>query len=143
MRKTSIAALWILLSALSWAAPAAADSQPAEDPFGGTLFPPELVLLHGDEIGLDAGQRDAIKKLIQVAQPQFVEFQFELQAELGKLRKVLAPVQVDEDAVLERLDAILAIERQLKHAQVGLLVRIKNLLSAEQQQHLARLRDKG
>ena len=56
---------------------------------------------------------------------------------------MLAPAQVDEEAALEHLDRILAVERQLKRAQIALLVRIKNLLSADQQRHLAELRGEG
>lgn len=145
MKPTLKSAPWmIVLCALTWSASAAAappaGAQPADDPFAGALFPPELVMLHGDEIGLDAAQRDAIRQAIQEAQPVFVEHQLELQTELGRLRKVLAPARVDEDAVLEHLDRILAVERLLKRAQIGLLVRIKNLLSADQQQRLAELR---
>lgn len=142
MRQTLRAAPWILLFALPWPALAAGPT-PADDPFAGALFPPELVMRHGDDIGLDAAQRDAIKQAVQEAQPRFVEHQFDLQAELGRLRKVLAPARVDEEAVLEHLDRILAVERELKRAQIGLLVRIKNLLSADQQRRLAELRDKG
>lgn len=142
MKLTLRTAPWILLCALPWAA-LAAGPPPGDDPFAGALFPPELVMLHGDEIGLDTAQRDAIKQAIQEAQPVFVEHQLELQAELGRLRKVLAPAQVDEEAALGHLDRILTVERQLKRAQITLLVHIKNLLSAEQQRRLAELRDAG
>jgi len=140
-RRTVLAAVACILLTAAVSTALADGPAPPDDPFAGALFPPELVMLHGDDIGLDAAQRNAIKQAIQEAQPQFVESQFELQSELGRLRKVLAPAQVDEAAALEHLDRILAVERLLKRAQIGLLIRIKNLLSAEQQRRLAELRD--
>jgi Spy/CpxP family protein refolding chaperone len=124
------------------AIPALADA-PAEDPFQGALFPPELVMRHAEEIGLDEAQRLAIKEAVQEVQPLFLDRQFELQSEVGRLRKQIAPAEIDEEQALATLDRVLALEREIKRAQVGLLVRIKNLLRPEQQQRLAALRDAG
>jgi Spy/CpxP family protein refolding chaperone len=124
------------------AIPALAEA-PAEDPFQGALFPPELVMLHAEEIGLDEAQRLAIREAVQEVQPLFLDRQFELQSEVGRLRKQIAPAKVDEEQALATLDRVLALEREIKRAQVGLLVRIKNLLRPEQQQRLAALRDAG
>lgn len=135
----------ILLSlsvALAATIPALAEA-PAEDPFQGALFPPELVMLHAEEIGLDEAQRLAIKEAVQEVQPLFLDRQFELQSEVGRLRKQIAPAEVDEEQALATLDRVLAVEREIKRAQVGLLVRIKNLLRPEQQQRLSALRDAG
>ncbi len=130
-----------LLLALGTLAPPPARGE--EDPLGGTLFPPEIVLRHAVELRLEATQVDAIKREIQHVQPLFLDRQLDLQAELGKLRVLLAPAQVDEDAALAQLDRILELEREVKRAQIGLLVRIKNLLGAEQQRRLEQLRDRG
>jgi Spy/CpxP family protein refolding chaperone len=129
--------------AIALAATAALAQAPEEDPFQGALFPPELVMLHADAIGLDEAQRDALKEAVKEVQPLFLDRQFELQAELGRLRKQVAAAQVDEAAALASLDRILALEREIKRAQVGLLVRLKNLLRPEQQRRLAALRDEG
>jgi len=111
-----------------------------DDPFGGALFPPDLVLGHMNELDIDADQVAAIKAEIQEVQPLFLDRQLDLQAELGKLRKLVAAPVVDEGAALAQLDRILDLEREIKRAQVGLLIRIKNLLTPEQKRRLTELR---
>lgn len=108
-----------------------------EDPFGGALFPPDLVLRHSTDLGLDATQFTAIKEEVRKAQSYFLDHQLDLQAEVGKLRKMVEPAAVDEAAALAQLDRVLALEREIKRAQVGLLVRVKNLLRPDQLQRLA------
>jgi len=49
---------------------------------------------------------------------------------------------VDEQQVLAQLDKVLDLEREIKRAQMGLMVRIKNKLTREQQARLRQLRDK-
>jgi Spy/CpxP family protein refolding chaperone len=49
---------------------------------------------------------------------------------------------VDESAVLAQVDKVLDRERAIKKTQISLLVRIKNLLTVEQQNKLMELRHK-
>ena len=49
--------------------------------------------------------------------------------------------RVDLDRALDQLDEVLGTEKEIKQAHLEMLVRIKNLLSAEQQAALERLRD--
>jgi len=63
-----------------------------------------------------------------------------MSAESEQLETLLRPTSVNEALVLAQIDRVLAVEREIKRAQVGLLVRIKNTLSAEQQAKLAELR---
>jgi len=51
--------------------------------------------------------------------------------------------RVDEPQVLAQLEKVLAIEREIKRAQVALLVRIKNNLTPEQQTKLLEIRNKS
>ena len=77
---------------------------------------------------------------IQSAQAKFVEAQFKLSAEGEKFGKILQAATIDEGQALEQVDRILALEREVKRAQVGLMVRIKNTLTAAQQAKLMQLR---
>jgi Spy/CpxP family protein refolding chaperone len=61
--------------------------------------------------------------------------------ETEHLAKLVEPSVVDEASVLEQVDRTLAVERDIKRAQVALLVRIKNTLTPAQQAKLAELRD--
>ncbi len=114
---------------------------PAEgpDPFARYLFPPERVMGHAQEIGLDDAQRNAIRNEVQKVQHKFIDSQFDMQSEMEKMAKLLQDKTVDEPKVLAQLDRILALEKDIKRMQIGLLVRVRNLLTATQQARLAQL----
>ncbi len=108
------------------------------DPFARFLFPPELVMQHQGEIGLQDAQREALQTAIQEAQATMVKMQWALTAEAEKLTRLLDSSTLVEKDVLAQVDKILMIEREVKRAQVTLMVRIKNTLTPAQQ---AKLRD--
>jgi Spy/CpxP family protein refolding chaperone len=114
--------------------------QPGQDPFSKFLFPPELVMQHQAEINLQDSQRSALSSAIQQAQSKFVDAQWKLSAEGEKLARLLQNATVDETQVLEQVDKILTLEREVKRAQMGLMVRIKNTLTPAQQVKLRELR---
>jgi Spy/CpxP family protein refolding chaperone len=117
------------------------EPQPGQgDPFARFLFPPELVMQHQAELGLTDTQRNALMTAIQQAQSKFVETQFKLAGEGQKMVGLLQGASVDEAQTLEQVDRILSMEREMKRAQVGLLVRIKNTLTPAQQAKLMQLR---
>jgi Spy/CpxP family protein refolding chaperone len=110
------------------------------DDWGRNLFPPELVMQHQSEIGLQDSQRAALTSAIQQAQSKFMDTQWKMSAEGEKMGRLLQGTQVDEAAVLDEVDRILNLEREIKKAQISLMVRIKNTLTAQQQAKLAELR---
>lgn len=116
---------------------------PAPDPIAQNLFPPELVMKHGGEIGLDEQQRASMKDMIQKAQARFLDVQWDMQAESEKLIRLLQARPVDETATIAQADKVLGLEREVKKAQLSLLVRIKNLLTAPQQAKLLELRKRS
>jgi Spy/CpxP family protein refolding chaperone len=109
------------------------------DPLADAFFPPELVMQHQQAIGLTGEQRTAIVNVIAEAQPRFVEAQWQLQPETAALAELIRGDRVNEQQVLAQIDRVLDIERQIKRLQVEMLIRIKNQLTLEQQQQLARL----
>ncbi len=114
--------------------------KPADDPIAQALFPPELVMKYRQQINLDEGQSKAIKEAIQRAQTKFLDMQWDMQSEAEKLIKLLKAHPVDESAVLAQVDQVLNREREIKKAQISLLIHIKNLLSEAQQNKLTELR---
>jgi Spy/CpxP family protein refolding chaperone len=114
--------------------------QAGEDPIAQSLFPPELVMQYREEINLSEAQTKAIKDAIQRAQGRFLDMQWEMQSETGKLALLLKAKPADETAVLAQLDRVLAQEREVKRTQISLLVRIKNMLTDAQQSKLMELR---
>jgi len=112
------------------------------DDWGRNFFPPELVMQHQSEIGLQDSQRASLTSAIQAAQSKFMDTQWKLSAEGEKMGRLLQGSQVDEAAVLDEVDRILNLEREIKKAQVSLMVRIKNMLTPEQQKKLADIRSR-
>lgn len=138
MKRHLILFALLLCGALSWGEkPRAGD-----DPIAQALFPPEIIMKYHNEIALDDNQSKNIKELVQKAQSRFLDMQWEMQGEAEKLVKLLNGRPVDEGAVLAQMDRVLNLEREIKKAQVSLMVRIKNTLTAAQQDKLTELRRK-
>jgi len=131
-----------LCAAFLLATGAARAQQPDQDPIGQSFFAPELVIQHQEAIGLSAEQKEYLKTEIRQAQLKFTELQWKLQDEMEKLVTLVKQPRVDEQQVLAQLERLLAAEREIKRAQVTLLVRIKNKLTPEQQGKLLEIRSK-
>ena len=112
-----------------------------EPEFARHVFAPELVMKYQQRIGLRPEQRKTITEAIQHAQSTMVEHQWRMLDEAQKLGDLLQAPTVSESAVLGQVDRVLGIEREVKRAQMALLVRIKNTLTREQQAALRSLRD--
>ncbi len=137
----NLAALFLL--ALLPAAVSAQAGGGGDDPFARYLFPPDRIMSHSLELGLDDAQKTAIRNEVQKAQPKFTDAQFELQAEGEKMIRLLQEKPVDETRVLAQVDRILTLEKQIKRTQISLLVRIKNVLTPAQQVQLSELQKAG
>ena len=141
MKRTlsSTIGLLLLLGLDAWAQPA----QPPADPLAQYVFPPELVMRHAPDIGLDERQRAAIKDAVVKTQSRFLDLQWDVQGEAEKMARLLQASPVDEAAVLAQADKVMALEREVKRAHLALLVRIKNVLTDAQRARLAELRRRG
>ncbi|HEY6971480.1 MAG TPA: periplasmic heavy metal sensor [Candidatus Angelobacter sp.] len=116
--------------------------QPGPDPFGGSFFPPELVIQNQQAIGLSDEQKTYFRTEIRDAQLKFTDLQWKLQDEMEKMVSLVKQPRVDEQQVMAQLDKVLTAEREIKRAQIALLVHIKNKLTADQQAKLEDIRSK-
>jgi Spy/CpxP family protein refolding chaperone len=114
-----------------------------EDPLARFLFPPEVVMQQQRAIGLKPEQRTAITKAIQEFQTKILDLQWQMQDETQKFTELLDKPAVDQAAALAQIDKVLAVEREVKRAHIGLLILIKNNLTPEQQARLAQARSGG
>ena len=120
-----------------------AAQQPPEDPLRDILFPPEAVMQHQQAVGLSDEQKNNLKVEIRQAQLKFTELQWTLQDEMERLAALLKQSKVDEKQAAAQLDKVLAAEREIKRAQLMLLIRIKNNLTPAQQTQLRELVEKS
>ena len=111
------------------------------DPFARYLFPPELVMQHQAALELQESQRKALQDAVQQTQSRVLTVQWALAQEGEKLTKLLEPTSLNENEVLAQVDRIIAAEREIKRAHMTLMIKIKNTLTATQQEKLRELRD--
>jgi Spy/CpxP family protein refolding chaperone len=138
MRAFALFALFV-----PWAlVPALARADEAADLIGQRLFPPELIMSHQKELGIDDRQREAIVKEVQGLQSRVVEVQWQMQAAVEELVKQLDAPRVDEARALAQADKVMGFEREVKRAHLGALIRIRNLLTDAQRAKLVTLRAK-
>jgi Spy/CpxP family protein refolding chaperone len=135
----AVLAGWLLLS---WNPVFAQQSPgaPSPDPIGQNLFPPDLVMSQADAIGLTDAQKTSIQPMILKAQAHFIELQPRLQRAVRTMASLVGQNRVDETQVLSQLEKVLSVEREIKRTQIGLMIHIKNALTAEQQARLRQLR---
>lgn len=110
-------------------------------PIESRLFPAELVMDHQAELGLEPAQREAMTKEVTQAQAELVRLQWELASEKDKLVKVLDEAKVDEAKAKAAAAQLMERENRIKAVHLTMLVRIRNHLTASQQQKLRAVRE--
>lgn len=116
---------------------------PGSDPVGDNLFPPELIMQNQKAIGLEDAQKNYIVAEISKAEGRFTEIQWQLQDAMETMGTLLKRDAPEEDQVLAQLDKVLNLEREIKRAQITLMVRIKSKLTSAQQARLREIRGKS
>lgn len=117
-----------------------AQPNPDADPIGKAFFPPEMVMRNQQAINLTEAQRNSISKEMQNAQSEFMTLQWELEKESEIFKTIIQKEKPAETEVFGQLDRMLSIENKIKKRQIALLIRIKGLLSHEQQETLQRIK---
>ena len=109
---------------------------PQKDPFKGKLFAPNVILEHQDELDLSKEQFTAIRAAVVEVQGAVAEHEWDLREAYQRAMADLDESPVDEDKVLESIDAALRAENEVKKLQVAMLVKLRNLLTDEQMAYL-------
>jgi hypothetical protein len=104
------------------------------------LFPPELVMKNQEKLQLTEEQRETIVREIQQAQSELTSLHWDVRRETEDLTSLLKNIDLDEEAILTRFDAVLDLERRIKRTQLILAVRMRNVLNDEQLIQLRKLR---
>jgi Spy/CpxP family protein refolding chaperone len=134
--------LLLLLAGLALnALPALADADPGagSDPIARLLYPPEALLGHAQELGLDDAQKKAIRSRVVEAQKQFLDAQLSMQEASEELQRLLQERPVNEGKALAAADQVMGFERTVKRAHLSLLIHLKNLLTPAQLAKMAEI----
>ncbi len=147
-----VAATLILASAYVWAQQPPAGGPPMQpqrpdgphgDMMAENFFPPELIMQHQKALGLKEDQQTAIRSEMQKMLSRFTDLQWQQSAENETMASLLKQDHPDEKQVLQQLDKLLKIEDEIKRLHVGLRVKIKNVLTPDQQEQLRELKRQG
>ncbi len=122
----------LLLAAASLAAGGALAAGPKEDVFKGKLFPPNVILENQAELNLSKAQFTEIRAAVVEVQAGVAEHEWDMREAYQAIMGELDKSPIDEDKVLEYANEALLAENQVKKKQMAMLVRLKNLLTAEQ-----------
>lgn len=107
-----------------------------KDVFQGKLFAPNVILENRDELQLSKEQFTAIRAAVVEVQAGVAEHEWDMQEAYQALMLELDKSPVNEGKVLEYASDALLAENQVKKKQMVMLVRLKNLLTAEQISYL-------
>lgn len=129
MRQGLLKAVALLL--LSLVAGTAAGQQ-KEDVFKGKLFAPNVILENQAALDLSKEQFTKIRAAVVEVQTSVAEYEWDMREAYLKLMAELDRTPVSEAAVLEHATTALLAENEVKKRQMAMLVRLKNLLTAEQ-----------
>ena len=113
-------------------------SYPASSDFSQHLFPPELIMQNQGRLKITESQREAILQEIYKVQATAAQVQWRVSDESERLNQLLERESVQESEVLAQADRMMNWEIAVKRAQLTMLIRIRNVLTAEQR---AMLRD--
>ena len=113
---------------------------PGQDPIAEQVFPPELIMRHHKAINLSESQKTAVIGEVKRTQGRIIDVQWELQRALEQMVDLLKQDKVDEQQAIAQLDNVLTVEREIKRAHIALAVRLKYILTPEQQRTLRELR---
>lgn len=103
------------------------------------LFPPDFVLANQTALALSDQQILAITKDIGATHDRFASIKENLRPLAEQLHAMLSQTRVDEAAALALASQVQDLEKQIKLTHLGLMIRVKNTLTPEQQEKLKSL----
>ena len=103
-----------------------------DDVFRGKLFAPDIIMEHQTELDITKQQFTAIRQAVVEVQSGIAEHEWDMRQAYQALMRELDKSPIDEAQVMKHANSALAAENQVKRKQIMMLVRLKNLLTAEQ-----------
>jgi Spy/CpxP family protein refolding chaperone len=114
-----------------------------EQLFAKAVFAPDLVIRHQGEIGLTEDQKQSLIAELQGTQSDLVPLKLEM-SELGEvLSRLLVATTVEEAQALDAAARVMRLETEIKLVHLRLVIRVKNLLTVEQQKMLRQIQERS
>jgi Spy/CpxP family protein refolding chaperone len=110
--------------------------QAKDDVFKGKLFAPDVILQQQAELNLTKEQFTGIRAAVVEVQSGVAEHEWDMREAYQALLLELDKTPVSEAEVLKYATTALLAENQVKKKQMAMLVKLKNLLTAEQVAYL-------
>jgi Spy/CpxP family protein refolding chaperone len=99
-----------------------------------------MVLSNQIALGLTDDQLQSLKSLLKATHDSTLDTQVALQRAVETLQRTLDSTRIDEAAALAAADQVMALETAMKKGHLGLMIRVKNLLTPDQQKKLEEMR---
>ena len=128
--------LLVLLAVLVLGTGNATAAEPKEDIFKGKLFAPNAILEQQDGLNLSKEQYTQIRAAVVAVQTGVAEHEWDMREAYQALMLELDRSPIDSTAVMKHVNTALLAENQVKKKQVAMLIKLKNLLTAEQINYL-------
>ena len=128
--------IFISLAVVFLSVGTASAQQAKDDVFKGKLFAPDVILQQQAELNLTKEQFTGIRAAVVEVQSGVAEHEWDMREAYQALMLELDKKPVSEAEVLKHVTTALLAENQVKKKQVAMLVKLKNLLTAEQVAYL-------
>ena len=107
-----------------------------DDVFKGKLFAPDIILQQQEELNLTKEQFTGIRAAVVEVQSGVAEHEWDMREAYQALMLELDKTPISEAEVLKHASIALLAENQVKKKQMAMLVKLKNLLTADQVAYL-------
>ncbi len=128
--------LLVLLAVLALGTGNASAAEPKEDVFKGKLFAPNVILEQQDGLHLSKEQYTEIRAAVVEVQAGVAEHEWDMREAYQALMLELDRSPIDSAVVMKHVNTALLAENQVKKKQVAMLIKLKNLLTADQIDYL-------
>lgn len=115
-------------------------NRPQPPSFMEDCVPPELIMQNQQSLGLSDEQKKGIREIMKKSVSDFTDLQWQESAEQEAMALLLKQEKVDEAKAIAQLDKLLNIENGIKRLHMSTMIKVKNLLTAEQQAKLRNLK---
>lgn len=129
-----------LALAVALAAPLLRAQTPPNDPVGSRLFMPEFIAANADVISLSESQQAKLRAAVEKAQKPIAGATAQLRQEADALGKLIDTPALDHGAVMAQFEKVQDRDRELKRAQLDLLLDLRSLLNEEQRVWLTQIK---